>query len=1157
MPLSQIPTSITSHALKLILEKAGVTVQNELLQLESFGYLLDQYVITGAVLTATVGQKSFSLSEAVISFNDTLWKVPAFEGTTGFPNVTYYIAFTESGFQVDIALPSISHLALWTIATDANGAIASSTDTRGTTNMVRFKIDVQGVVPEVITAANDATTVANAAAATATQSNTDFTAAESLRVTAEDGRVTAEGGRVSAEDGRVTAETARVTAESGRVTAEDNRVAAESSRVTAEGGRVTAETARDSAEDGRATAETSRVAAENGRVTAESERVTAEAARVVNESTRANNEVIRQTNETARQAAITTQNAAIDAQNARIDNIVGDTGDSTTEIVDARLGADSVARATLGTLVREIHAKMIEAATVSAALTHGLQQIIASQAGPVIPTVYGRTLVNLLGKDGNCESLTPFTTSGTVALSTTWFNSGTKSIKLGSGDSFIDANYSKLDTSKYYVIAAWFYIESYSAGTVTMRIYEENDLGTVRYYNNANTSIVGTKQLVYVKIPTSNTIVSDGFTLYLGVTDASTAVTYVDSIRLYELSATDYTAIGTTYTTDAAIDGFIPYVDSVQHVLYPAVRLAGKNLLPPFTEWTVNSHAIVMEPYKLQLNATASTQESYCTLSVLPNTTYVVQFASTDAATGSFTAWILTEEKDANGVVTKTKDIWLSLPTDGSAATKSFTTKPTTATLTFTCGNFAGGTWIYNHPQLELGSTATTWEAKNDDYIYLKTDAAGNPLKLGSDVGRTVCDTVTPRDGQWWLTRRWVKDVALDGSFGWSLDTDQAGYKILKLSKFSDAVVSMVLANSKLVKYDGKILLPYVATASGADGYRQINTDASFFITVSDTDSGWTETLIPNTNAIKGLMNGWKANGNDGSVYNSWVSVLDGSVPGTNTEAFVAANKATGWTGWATLSYQLAVSTEEIVNVEGSISVHAGGNQAEVLEGVIDREPANPVLRSENDFYLIDDIRYATTNRLKNKSEKIIAVYKNGVMDNKWQIITDFNAFGKQRAALPIAEFDPTAQYTVTYEIYSGDKYKYTANLAKVDVVYQSNPRMSIDDLSKAQSDMQTALTIIDGLLDSTYTKSGGKRIQIGTANGTIVTPGTAVTVAVTFPIAYASAPEIKLALKSSAGGTAGYINIFAESVTTTGFTLRLNAYVAGAISVGWEAIGK
>lgn len=85
---------------------------------------------------------------------------------------------------------------------------------------------------------------------------------------------------------------------------------------------------------------------------------------------------------------------------------------------------------------------------------------------------------------------------------------------------------------------------------------------------------------------------------------------------------------------------------------------------------------------------------------------------------------------------------------------------------------------------------------------------------------------------------------------------------------------------------------------------------------------------------------------------------------------------------------------------------------------------------------------------------------------------------------------------------------------------------------------------------------SGGNKKQTGFNVITVATAGTSVSLSVTFPKAFLTAPTITTSLVDGPGGTAGYINLFAFNATATGVTFVLNSYVAQTCNFNWEATG-
>jgi hypothetical protein len=173
---------------------------------------------------------------------------------------------------------------------------------------------------------------------------------------------------------------------------------------------------------------------------------------------------------------------------------------------------------------------------------------------------------NILGSDGSCESLAPFTLVGATppALSSTQVKGDSNSIKISpvATNSYVFKDYTyQLDATKNYILAGWVYVESYTSGGLNIRLWDVGGFVSSRYGMTISTAIIGSWQFYYAKIPVANTLVGTGFRLQAGNNGTSTLVAYLDSIRLYELSATDYAAIGTTYTnaTSPSIDDFIRY----------------------------------------------------------------------------------------------------------------------------------------------------------------------------------------------------------------------------------------------------------------------------------------------------------------------------------------------------------------------------------------------------------------------------------------------------------------------------------------------------------------------------------------------------------------------------------------------------------------------
>lgn len=651
--------------------------------------------------------------------------------------------------------------------------------------------------------------------------------------------------------------------------------------------------------------------------------------------------------------------------------------------------------------INEVTAEMDEQEALSVSLTHGLNYVEAPRASALDMRFSGRTLQNILGTDGNCESLEPWTRTGIAEVSSDYVRSGMHSIKMsatGSDATFRKDYPYKLDTTKPYVFAGWVYIESWSAGAIRLALgdYEST---THKYHANADTSITGRWQFIYTKVPISNTIAGNGFRLYGLLSASPTSIAYFDSVRLYEVSEADYDAIGTTYTGEA-VDSFIPYVDGTQHLSDVMVEKPVKNLLPPFTEWTLHPNATIVGPYKLQLIANAIGQQSKVKLRCLSSQPYTLSVQG-DLPHGY--RMRVYEDGVFKGAVS---DL---IPTF------TWTTSIKAKEIEVWADNTVTGAFVYENPQLELGSAPTNFEMKETNYLQI-------PTKLVSSLDRNIADEVYFREGAWRKIKRWETDMVLDGTLEWSFLDGFSGYKRVSLVDFVPEYKA--IPNSIALygaKYDNRQLKSVTHNEQNATDQIAIG-NVWLHMTIADSDSGWTDSLNPNVSAIKALMNGWRANANNGGVYTGWQSILDGSEPLSNIIDYVSTTKAPGWKGWATIDYLFLPSavTEEIIeHTEGAIQLQKGGNQLELSPGSVWRESVLPVQSGGN--WLVN--KAASDSQLQHRAERIIAIYKNGKHTSWRPEATD--AYGRQAAV--ILEYDPAAIYSVSY--LKLDKYASTTNI--------------------------------------------------------------------------------------------------------------------------------
>ncbi|MBY3623741.1 hypothetical protein HGO21_29955 [Acinetobacter sp. CUI P1] len=629
--------------------------------------------------------------------------------------------------------------------------------------------------------------------------------------------------------------------------------------------------------------------------------------------------------------------------------------------------------------------------------------------------VQGRTLIDLLGGAGSGESLTGFTQNGNqpVTLSTTQKRSGNSSFKPandGTKSSHIYRDFtSPLDPTKQYVLVGWVYVESYTSGNQEVSL---RDVGTFtsKYTVQFGSSIpVGSWQSFFIKIPTNNTLVGSGFRLLIGTISTQVNTMYFDELRLYAVSAADYAAIGTTITGEA-IDRLLPYVPpGINGVDGLWVRRYGKNLLPSVPD-TLHANAKMNGPYDMTLVATAGYQSSTMTVDVIAGQTYTLssggrgryQIHKKGSGTAENTAYSL---DFTNGFV------------------KTFTVDATyEGKMLIAFNSTAAGSFTFSNWQLELGSVATTFQPREDSLIaFGGVELHANPTD-GSEP-----DILREVNGRYEVTRLW-RELIADGTLLWEYHGTATGYKVVKLPKLAATFAGDNRLIGFVTKYNGISLVNTPSSvnvfAAGADTYRQLTSDANFYLNIASSDSGWGDSYTPSADEIKAYFNGWKmydvnTNPDGGGVYNrtdglgKWFVPVDRSTGGVNT---LPTAKVTSVTPYQLL-YRLAAVTTEAVQEDGSLSLLEGDNFIEVGSGYVSRERVTPSTDTGNWYINNDPSLYSPggDSRLKNKAREILNVFKDSRV-GAWIIEKAATAgYGNTRANQPPAMYDLSASYSVSY----------------------------------------------------------------------------------------------------------------------------------------------
>lgn len=667
-------------------------------------------------------------------------------------------------------------------------------------------------------------------------------------------------------------------------------------------------------------------------------------------------------------------------------------------------------------------------------LPPGVSVINTDVGGPIELLIPGGQRRNILNGDGNFEKDTDgdgvadgwikTTPNGAFSLqSGALYGLNAQRITSLLTDPTITRYVSKrgiqLDAGKNYVVIA--NVTTDGVATARLAVYKDGSSGE-NYI--AQTAASALSKVHFVKF-TATADTSDGrIYLYNNIDVGSIGWVQWDGAGVYEVvDQALFDRIGVDIT-EANIRDFFPHVDGKQFVQGVVVTKQGKNLLPPADnpEWinSGSSTAKINGSYDFDLNVTVANQYRYIRVNVAKNTTYTISAVHNGR--------IAVYKSDLSNVAI------LSYTASQSA---SFNTGDNqTIAILFQAPNV--GTSNFKNFQLEFGSAATAFEPADPQHVIL-------PVTIAEVAG--IRDEVIVKGSEALLSRRVQRDFVLDGSVKTQAPTDNnVGYKAVIVNLPSTSIVG---AYARAVRYDGYKFAEKYTT--GVGNVYVTNFGLFIVMTVSNSETGWVDAVNPNTNAVKALLNGWKATSNDGTKYTAWASLLDGKAPATNTEAFVSANKAPGWTAYAVADYVLAKPEQKPNSGEGAISLRGGNNQMMIETGMVYREKVS---------FNATTKQGSTIQRCR----KVIRVYKGYDPE-------PFTTYTSSDQLLPqlVNDVDTTVDYFVTYLVL--DKFSYTANVTDVSCTYGANTKSVLDRTVDNVAELGTKAMVLTRSVAELYKK--------------------------------------------------------------------------------------
>ncbi|WP_440117170.1 hypothetical protein [Paenibacillus sp. QZ-Y1] len=667
----------------------------------------------------------------------------------------------------------------------------------------------------------------------------------------------------------------------------------------------------------------------------------------------------------------------------------------------------------------------------SVTLEPGLQIINAERASAFkLEGLKGRTLVNLLGRDGGFEGYSNWDIGAASAtLDTTVSAQGSMSslkVTLASTNSNISKEVSTSVGKTYVLIAD---VKNVSTSSTFVSI------STVVNGNIVTGSTFGTSFARFTATASTHLIAVVGG-------GASGQVFNADNVRLYEVSSAEYVALNSMTPEQVATK--YPYVDSVQPVRNPYAIRYGENLLPPLYEAnrvTAASKVVADGRYGVKFGVGGDMDFIAFHIQVIPNSDYTFSYEHEGYSSVTFegAGWAAVDTSYSSGITgysyekVKTFNV-------GNRSTIAIVIRSFDSSKTVSCKN-----WM-----LTLGKTVEPFKSREDAMLVLQTELHANP-----DTGANP-DTVFEQGGQYFKAKKWRR-LVLDGALAWGFgDAVSTG---LKQVKVVGLVTGGVAGSGVATKYEGKIV-PQGSTGSVADT-NAVSGSGDFYISIPNTDSGWGDSYTPTTDEIKAYFMGWKmydVNTNpDGSgVFNrtdgvgKWFVPVDQSSSGVNVLPTTKVSTVASYQ----LLYQLATPVVEPITSEGQLTLFKGDNQVEVGTGIVLREGLKPALYPPDNNYYINSQAAAT--KLVNKVGKFIHVYANSRQVYDWSTSTNADSWGAQRLYKDSKYFNPTPSYTVTYLML--DKYP----VVSLDGTYADNEKSLLLDAVKSLQENTTRISVLE-----------------------------------------------------------------------------------------------
>ncbi|WP_342576444.1 hypothetical protein [Paenibacillus sp. FSL M8-0142] len=791
---------------------------------------------------------------------------------------------------------------------------------------------------------------------------------------------------------------------------------------------------------------------------------------------------------------------------------------ATTAALDATAKAEAArvsAKTYTDDQVKGIADKLDTVKRQDVVLNAGMQILNAQRrAAFSLSGIKGRTLVNLLGRDGAFENVNPWTAYSVKGAPTVVNNEITV---IGSGEATNPQISRNLRAAPAPKVGDKMFIRAIAktknaCESLRAYLYISSPVSTRHGEIIVSSPTVDKPYALYKSFTVTQQLVDNwGTTGFILAAQHASAAAAKDTVAVYSQAALYAVATQDLGLTDDELAAKYTYVNSLQPVRNPYAIRYGENLAQDYPEAKINfdpATAItpftVIGTYEVKFSgesvSTNVDKGVYFDISTIPGQTYTA--AVDTLADNGFIRFEYWKDRNSIGPSLWVKDpdffpsnapATATVPPDCTYMRVYYTNQ---TTLTYNSGKLVnesliGGNYHFKNWRLFPGPSDLGFKPREDSMLALQTDLYADPL-TGANA-----DEVFEKEGQYFKLAKWKKQV-LDGSVDWRLNPQpRSGYKEVYVpGLMAEAIKGGGFAS----KFDGKILTALNVGAATTEGDQfLINSDNAFVLAISNTDSGWGDNYTPTADEIKAYFMGYKmypAGGSGSAIYTgsgtkAWVyrtpSGLDGWQDVGTTLPTSSAPINAYWQPYQ-LVYQLATPTVEPIVSEGMLTFNEGDNQIEVGTGLVVRE-AIRLYDGEQPgygaYYYTNHATIGGGSKWKYKPMKVLAFYRNSLADGSFDPPpTGSDPWYRIKKSL----YDSSVTYSVTYLMLDNSPIvPFTGSYAinekamlqeLTETVQQNATAVSVLMNKKADKD-QTIVWITPTLLNG-WTSFGSNTVQYG-----------------------------------------------------------------------------